>query len=206
MFQVALTGNIASGKSTVAAIWASLGAAVIDADELARRAVEPGSPGLHAIARRWGTAVLEAGGALNREALREVAFRDPAARAELEAIVHPEVARLREEELERLAARGEHLAVLDIPLLFEVGLQDGFDLVVLVDAPEEIRRRRLIRDRGLTASEADRMIAAQMPSEQKRRRADVTIDNDGSRQALERRAREVWGWIEANATEGDTTE
>jgi dephospho-CoA kinase len=206
MIEVALTGNIASGKTTVAGVWASLGAPVIDADELARRAVEPGSRGLEAIVRRWGGQVLDEGGALDRGALREIVFRDSEARGELGRIIHPEVARLRGGELERLALRGEPVAVLDIPLLFEVGLQDRFDLVVLVDAPEQVRRQRLIRDRGLTAAEADRMIAAQIPSEAKRRRADVTIDNDGTREQLERRAAEVWRWIQGIAADRDKGE
>jgi dephospho-CoA kinase len=192
MFRVGLTGNIASGKSTVARVWARLGAAIIDADVLARRAVEPGMPAFRRIVETFGPDVLAADGRLDRAALRRIVFRDPAARARLEAIVHPEVARLREEEEAALAARGAEIVVHDVPLLFEVGLEDAFDVVVLVDAPEAIRLERLVRDRGLDEAEARRMIDAQMPAAEKRGRADYIIDNDGTLQDLESRATETW--------------
>ncbi|HEX7119161.1 MAG TPA: dephospho-CoA kinase [Longimicrobiales bacterium] len=192
MFRVGLTGNIASGKSTVARVWARLGAPVIDADVLARRAVEPGSPGLRCIVEAFGPAVLDANGGLDRAAMRRIAFRDPAARARLEAIVHPEVARLRDEEEARLRDAGARLVVHDIPLLFEAGLEGRFDAVVLVDAPERVRLERLVRDRALAEDEARRMIEAQMPAEDKRGRADYVIDNDGTLDELEREAEDVW--------------
>ena len=199
MLKVGLTGNIASGKSTVARVWTSLGARLIDADRLARLAVAPGSAGLAAIVERWGAGVLDAEGALDRVAMRGIVFSDPAERAGLEAIVHPAVAALRDEEYRRLEGAGERVVVADIPLLFEVGLADEFDLVVLVDAPEAVRRERIVRDRGLTTEEADRMIAAQMPSAAKRARADLVIDNDGSLADLEARARAAWAEIVARA-------
>src|SRR5690554_6406662 len=128
MLKVGLTGNIASGKSTVAEEWRSLGAVVVDADELARRAVEPGTPALEEIARRWGTAVLDPSGRLDRAALRGVVFRDPSERRRLEEIVHPAVAALREEELRAAREAGALVFVAVIPLLFEVGLAPEFDL------------------------------------------------------------------------------
>ena len=192
MLRVGLTGNIASGKSTVARVWERLGARIIDADELARRAVEPGSPALSRIAREFGPGVLEPGGGLDRAALRDLVFRDEGARRRLEAIVHPEVARLRAEEERKLEREGVAIVVNDIPLLFEAGLEDQFDVVVLVDAPEEVRLERLVRDRGLTPDEARRMIEAQMPAEPKRRRADVVIDNAGTLEELEACAERVW--------------
>ena len=149
MLKVGLTGNIAAGKSAVADVWRSMGATVVDADELARRAVEPGTPAHAAIAREWGTWVLEEGGALDRAALRQIVFADPDARARLEGIVHPAVAALRDEEYREARSRGEKLIVADIPLLFEVGMADEFDVVVLVDAPEEVRLARMVADRGL---------------------------------------------------------
>jgi len=205
MLRIGLTGNVASGKSSVVRVWRSLGAAVVDADELARRAVEPGSAGLAAIAERWGAGVLDPAGALDRAALRRIVFSDPAERERLEAIVHPAVAALRDEEYERFAARGEPLVVADIPLLYEVGLEDQFDVVVLVDAPEEVRLRRMVEDRGQDPEEARRMIRAQMPASLKRARADVVIDNAGSLEELEARAREVWRELRrrAGAGEGD---
>lgn len=192
MIRVGLTGNIASGKSSVARVWRRLGAHVIEADLLAREAVAPGSPGLRRVVEVFGPEVIDSEGRLDRAALREIVFRDPEARARLEAITHPEIARLREEEEARLAAAGVDLIVNDVPLLFEVGMEDAFDVVVLVDAPEEVRLERLIRDRGLSEAEARRMIEAQMPSDLKRPKSDIVIENTGSLQELEARAEEVW--------------
>jgi dephospho-CoA kinase len=192
VLRVALTGNIASGKSTVARVWKELGGRVVEADELARKAVLPGSQALQRIAARWGPGILLPSGELDRAAMRDVVFRDAEERRHLEGIVHPEVNRLREEEHRRAAREGERIVVSDIPLLFEVGLQDEFDLVVLVDAPDEVRRQRLQRDRGLDPYEVQRMIDSQMPSERKRERADVVIENLGTLAELESRARAVW--------------
>ncbi|HEV2736733.1 MAG TPA: dephospho-CoA kinase [Longimicrobiaceae bacterium] len=202
MLKVGLTGNIAAGKSSVAGVWRSLGATVVDADELARRAVEPGTPGLGRIVEAWGPALLDADGALDRAALRRIVFEDPAARAHLEEIVHPAVYALRAEENRLAEERGERLVVADIPLLFEVGMADEFDVVVLVDAPEEERLRRLVEDRGLDPEEAVRMIDAQMPAELKRARADLVIENAGSPAELEARAREAWAELAERAEAG----
>lgn len=198
MLRVGLTGNIAAGKSTVAETWRRLGATVVDADELARRAVAPGTPALAAIVGEWGPGVL-AGEELDRAALRRIVFADPAARARLEAIVHPAVAALRDEAYREADARGEPLAVADVPLLFEVGMADDFDVLVLVDAPEEARLERLVRDRGLDPEEARRMIAAQMPSELKRARADHVLTNSGTVGDLEDRTRALWRVLLARA-------
>lgn len=197
MMRVGLTGNIAAGKSTVADVWRRLGATVVDADQLARRAVEPGTPALAAIGRAWPEVVGDAG--LDRAALRGIAFADPEARARLEEIVHPAVAALRDEAYREARTRGERLAVADVPLLFEAGLADEFDVVVLVDAPEEVRLRRLVRDRGLDEAEARRMIAAQMPSELKHARADHVLPNTGTLGDLEDRARALWRRLEEQA-------
>lgn len=197
--RVGLTGNVASGKSTVARMWVRRGAALVDADVLARRAVEPGSPGLEQVVGAFGTDVLDADGGLDRAAMREIVFRDPEARERLEAIVHPEVARLRAEEEAALVAKGARIVVHDIPLLFEVGMEDEFDVVVLVDAPEDVRLERMVRDRGMDPEAARRIIAAQMPSEAKRERADVVIDNTAGLDELEARAVEVWSELERRA-------
>jgi dephospho-CoA kinase len=199
MLKVGLTGNIASGKSTVARVWTSLGAHLIDADQLARQAVESGSPGLRAIVEEWGSSVLDEAGGLDRAALREIVFGDPAARARLESIVHPAVAALRDREYRRLEDAGADVVVADIPLLFEVGMEDEFDLVVLVDAPEAVRRDRIVRERGLSAEQADRMIAAQMPAAEKRAGADLVIENDGTLEQLEARARAAWAFVQTAA-------
>ncbi|MDQ3605585.1 MAG: dephospho-CoA kinase [Gemmatimonadota bacterium] len=192
MLKVGLTGNIASGKSSVARLWQQLGATVIDADLLARQAVEPGTPALEAITQEWGSRMRDEQGALDRAALREIVFRDPDARERLEQIVHPAVRALRDAEYRDAEERGERIVVADIPLLFEAGLVGEFDVVVLVDAPEAVREERLVRDRGLEREEARRMIAAQMPSELKRARANLVIENSGTRDELEARAREAW--------------
>ncbi|CAN5184261.1 dephospho-CoA kinase [soil metagenome] len=197
MLCVGLTGNIAAGKSAVADVWRDLGATVIDADVLARRAVEPGSPALAEIAARWGKNVVSGtDGTLDREALGRIVFGDPDARARLEGIVHPEVRRLREIEHAAAAERGDRIVVDDVPLLFEVGMEDAFDVVVLVDAPAETRLRRLTEERGMDRYEARRRIAAQMPAEEKRARADIVIDNTRTLAELWERAAKVWEGLE----------
>lgn len=193
-----LTGNVASGKSTVSAAWAAAGAAVVDADVLARRAVESGTPGLARVREAFGAGVM-AGDRLDRAALRRIIFSDPEARARLEAIVHPEVARLRDEEESRLEERGVEVVVHDIPLLFEVGLENEFDMIVLVDAPRGVREERLVRGRGLRPAEARSMIGAQLPASAKRGRADIILDNTGTLEALREEAAGVWREIQRRA-------
>lgn len=199
MLTVGLTGNIASGKSTVARVWRALGATVVEADVLARRAVAPGTPALGALVERWGERILLPDGTLDRPTVRDLVFRDPSERAWLESVVHPEVKRLRGEAYEHARAAGASIVVADIPLLFEVGMQDEFDVVVLVDAPEETRLERLVRDRGLAPEEARRMIDSQMPAGRKRAMADLVVDNDGSRAELETTARGVWAELSRRA-------
>lgn len=192
MLLVGLTGNIASGKSTVARLLAERGAVVIDADILARRAVEPGTPALRAIVERWGERMLSPDGTLDRAGLRDVVFQHPEELEALNGIVHPEVARLRVEELAAARARGERLVVCDIPLLFERQLAEEFDFLILVDAPRSIRLERIMNDRGLSRVEAMHMIAAQMPAQLKRARADFVIENDADLPALVQRVDELW--------------
>ena len=164
MLLVGLTGNIASGKSTVAQLLSERGATIIDADVLARRAVERGSKAFDAIVRRWGTSVLAPDGHLDRAALRRVVFGNPSELESLNEIVHPEVERLRELRISEARGRGDKVVVCDIPLLFEKKLVDGFDRIVLVDAPRPLRLDRVVSDRVLRESEAMDMIAAQMPA------------------------------------------
>ncbi len=192
MLLIGLTGNIASGKSTVARMLVARGAALVDADELAREAVRVGTPAYDAIVRRWGDDVLSPDGLLDRPALRERVFAEPTELEALNAIVHPEVGRLRDERLAEARARGERVVVCDIPLLFERNLADEFDHVILVDAPRPVRLERLVRDRGLRETDAMAMIAAQMPAELKRARADFIIDNVGTVAELERTVDAVW--------------
>lgn len=199
MLNVALTGNIAAGKSAVAELFRAWGATLIDADRLAREAQAPGTTGLRAIAERLGQDLVGADGGLDRAALRRRVMADPAALAELNRIVHPEVFRRRRALEAEARRRGDRIVVSDIPLLFEVADPAAFDVVVLVDAPEAVRRARLITERGLSALEADRMLAAQAPSGPKRERSTFVIDNDGDLATLEARAREVWTALLARA-------
>jgi dephospho-CoA kinase len=192
MLSVALTGNIAAGKSTVAGLFERWGATIIDADQLVREAQAPGQPVLEKIAARFGSQVITKDGGLDRPALRAKVLADPEALADLNRIVHPEVRRRRLELLATARDRGDRIVVSDIPLLFEADEPAAFDVVVLVDAPESVRRARLIASRGLSAREADRMIAAQQAPAVKRSRSDYVIDNDGDVASLERKAATVW--------------
>ncbi|HUF26902.1 MAG TPA: dephospho-CoA kinase [Gemmatimonadaceae bacterium] len=205
MLLVGLTGNIASGKSTVARTFAELGATLIDADILARRAVEMGTPAYRDIVRRWGEEVLFPDGEVDRDALRRIVFEEPEELAALNRIVHPEVARLRDRMVAEAKTRGDRICVCDIPLLFERNLADEFDCIVLVDAPRPLRLERLVHDRGLSETEAMDMITAQMPAELKRARADFIIDNDGTLEVLAARAHEVWSALEQVARDRNTT-
>lgn len=186
--------------------FASWGATIIDADELAREAVAPGSDGLAEIVRRWGRKVLLPDESLDRAALRRIVFDDAGERDALNAIVHPRVRALRDQRLAAARERGDHMVVSDIPLLFETGLEGTFDRIVLVDAPEAVRLDRLRRDRGLDEATARQMVEAQMPAEQKRARTHYVIDNDGTREALVARARAVWAALERDARRGQRSE
>jgi dephospho-CoA kinase len=199
MLLVGLTGNIASGKSTVAQLFGRWGATIIDADALARQAVEVGMPAYHAIVERWGQGVTAPDGPIDRRELRQRVFSDSEQLEALNAIVHPEVQRLRDQLIDDARRRGDRVVVCDIPLLFERRLADQFDRIVLVDAPRPVRMERLVRDRGLETTEAMKMIASQMPAELKRARADYLIDNTGTSEELEKRAREVWRALERDA-------
>jgi dephospho-CoA kinase len=202
---VGLTGNIASGKSTVARLLSELGATIIDADVLARRTVDPGTPAHAAIVQRWGNQVVSADGTIDREALRHIVFRAPAELEALNEIVHPHVRALRDELIDQARARGDQIVVCDIPLLFERGLVDDFDRIVLVDAPREVRLERLVRERKLEHADAMEMITAQMPSELKRARANYIIENTSTLQVLAERVEEVWSALQRDAKTVDAS-
>ena len=199
MILIGLTGNIASGKSEVARMLADRGATVIDADVLAREAVEPDTQALKDIVKRWGKDVLAHDGSLNRRALRQVVFADQAELDALNRIVHPGVTRLRDREIAAARARGDDLVVCVIPLLFERNLVDEFDTIVLVDAPRPLRLERLVATRGLEETDAMNMIASQMPAELKRARADYVIENVGSLAELERDVDALWSSLHRDA-------
>ena len=201
MLLVGLTGNIGSGKSTVDQLLSERGATIIDADVLARRAVETGTAAYKSIVERWGTSILGPDGTLDRGALRRIVFSDQAELEQLNTLVHPEVERMRAALVEAARLRGDKLVVCDVPLLFERKMTDLFDRIVLVDAPRPVRLERLVRERGLKETEAMDMIVAQMPAELKRARADFVIDNIGTLTELDARVAEVWGALEQAAEE-----
>jgi dephospho-CoA kinase len=197
VLRVALTGNIASGKSSVAEAWRSLGASVIDADVLARRAVEPGTPGHAAVLHAFGEEVVSNDGTVDRARLRQRVFAEPEERAKLEAILHPEIAKLRDLEEHSLLLGGASIIVSDIPLLFETGLDDQFDVVVHVHSSAATRERRLVELRGMAPEQARAIMAAQLPSEEKRERSHIVIDNEGTLEELHERAGQVWEELKA---------
>jgi dephospho-CoA kinase len=192
MKNLALTGNIASGKSTVAELFRRWGATIIDADELAREAQRPGSPVLGAIARRFGPEMLLSSGELDRPRLRARVMADAGERHALNAIVHPEVTRRRDLAIAEARAAGARVVINVIPLLFETLDPAAFDGVILVDAPEPLRLARLMSTRGLTREDALAMIRSQLPAETKRARCEYIIENAGRPEDLERSARRVW--------------
>lgn len=188
--RVGLTGGIASGKSTVSAILAELGAVIIDGDLLAREVVEKGTPGLAAVVAEFGDGLLTPDGDLDRPAMGTLVFGDVDARKRLEAIVHPLVFE-RIIDLEANAPEGS-LVVHDIPLLAESGRADTFDSVIVVHAPEDTQIRRMIEDRGWTEEDARARIAAQAAAEDRLAIATHVIDNTGTIEDLRRRVTEVF--------------
>ncbi len=188
--RVGLTGGIASGKSTVSAMLAELGAVIIDADALAREVVARGTPGLEAVVGEFGLELLGPDGELDRPAMGRLVFADEDARRRLEAIVHPLV-------FERIVALEEQappgsVVVHDIPLLAESGRADTFDAVIVVDAPEQVQVERMMRDRGWSREEAESRIHAQASREARRGLATYVIDNTGTREDLRKRVAEVF--------------
>ena len=188
--QIGLTGGIGAGKTAVARRLAELGARVVDADALAREVVAAGTPGLAAVVAEFGPGVLRPDGELDRPALGRLVFGDEEALGRLNAIVHPLVRR-RAAELVAAAPAGS-VVVQDVPLLVETGQADRFDLVLVVEAPAEVRTARLARDRGMSADEARSRMAAQASDAERRAVADVVLVNDGSPDELRARVDQVW--------------
>jgi dephospho-CoA kinase len=198
---VGLTGGIGSGKSTIARLLEKRGAVVFDADALAREVVEPGTPGHAAVIERFGANVLAPGGELDREALASIVFADPAARRDLEAIVHPEVRRRFAEGTEEYQDT-ERVVVFSAPLLVETGMHSAFDLLVVVSASTATQIDRLMRDRGMSEDTVRSRIAAQATPEARAEVADVLIDNEGSPEELEQQVERLWSELSERATAG----
>ena len=198
MLLVGLTGGIGSGKSTVAHLLERRGAVVFDADALARETVEPGTPGHDAVVERFGANVLLPGGELDREALASIVFADPAARRDLEAIVHPEVRRLFAEGCEEYRDT-DRVVVFSAPLLVETGMHTAFDVLVLVSTPVETQIERLLRDRAMSEEQVRARIDAQAPLEEKAALADVIVDNEGTLEDLDAQVDSLWDELRTRA-------
>ncbi|MGE4578568.1 MAG: dephospho-CoA kinase [Desulfuromonadales bacterium] len=193
MMVVGVTGGIATGKSAVVEQFRQLGAAVISADELAREIVRPGEEALAQLVARFGQDILQADGTLDRKALAEIIFADPAARQDLNQITHPAIARLAAARIASLQRQGEALVIYEAPLLFEAGAESRVDRVLVVTAPAEVQRRRLMARDGLDDQAAQARITAQMPLADKVRRADFVVENAGSIDELATQVRELYG-------------
>jgi len=189
---VGLTGGIASGKSSVAAILKKLGAAVINADELSREVVQPGQKGWREIVDAFGSDILQADQSLDRRKLRKIAFDDAQARKKLEAIIHPQVRALAEQRIQEYAAAGFAIVVYEVPLLFEVNLHHWLRPVILVACESQTQLQRIAQRDRVADADAQKTIDAQMSLEEKRKLADYVIENNGSLEDLERRVRELW--------------
>lgn len=196
-FSVALTGGIASGKTTVANLLAEHGALLIDSDQLAREVVEPGTPGLAQVVTRFGEQVLTQTGRLDRQALGEIVFADAAARADLNAIVHPLVRRRRAELIAQAAA--DQIVVSVIPLLVETGLVDQFDAVVVVDVPSQTQVARLVRRNDISPEQAQARLDAQASRAERLAAADWVVTNSGSRAELEAQVERLWSQMRSKA-------
>ncbi len=177
--KIAVTGGIGSGKSVVCRMLAEKGLPVVSADELSRRAVAPGTPAYGQIVEYFGESILLADGNIDRPALRNVIRSDGKAKEVLESFVHPEVFRQMEKRLEEAARKEAAAIVMEVPLLFESGMEKWFDCVILVFTPEEGRIRRIMERDGVSREEAGSMMKIQMPEEMKRKQAHRVIDNDG---------------------------
>lgn len=194
--RVALTGGIASGKSTVADLFAALGVPVIDTDQIARDVVAPGTPGAAAIARQFGPQVFDAAGRLDRRALRNVVFADPQARRALEAVTHPAI----RAELERRSREaGGAYQILVIPLLVENGRRISADRVVVVDCPESLQLQRVMSRDGSTPEQAQAILDAQASRPERLAIADAVIVNDGDRRHLEAAVARLHDQLQAQA-------
>ena len=202
MILFGLTGGIASGKSTVAARFRERGIPVIDADQVAREVVAPGSEGLAAVVEAFGPDVLDGEGALARKKLGAIAFADDTSRKKLNAILHPRIAMRTAERSALLASEGHPVACYEAALLVENGVADAFRPLVVVAAPEALQVERAMSRDGMSRGDAEARIRAQLPLEQKKKVADYVVDNDGDRARLVARADEVLAAIQGRAARG----
>jgi dephospho-CoA kinase len=198
MYLVGLTGGIASGKSTVAALWSELGGVEIDADQLAREVVAPGTKGLAAVAAEFGSAVIKEG-ELDRALLGAIVFADETKRKKLEAIIHPLVKTLAKERIAELPEQS--IVIYNVPLLVEASVDLEFDKVVTVEAPTEKQIERLVNFRNMSVADAAARVAAQATPVQRANAADVILNSNQELQLLLRDARKLWQQIEKEASD-----
>ena len=191
MFKLGLTGGIATGKTTISNYLKSINIPVLDADEYARKVVEPGTPGLDEITNTFGEQVLRADGSLNRKLLGQIVFNDSSARQTLNDITHPRIQQMMADELHRLAEQQIPLVILDIPLLLENQNVAGADAVMVVTIPESLQLTRLMQRNNLTEKEAQSRISAQMPLAEKEKLADFVIDNSGTISSTQKQVEKV---------------
>jgi dephospho-CoA kinase len=196
---IALTGGIGSGKSEVERLLAARGALVVDADALAREVVGPGTPGLAAVLAAFGPAVQAGDGSLDRAALAALVFADEPARRRLEAIMHPLVRERAHAVVQDAARAGRDAVVYSVPLLVEAGLKDDYDVVVVVDAPDQTRLDRLVRLRGMSRADALARMASQATRADRLAAADLVVVNDGTPAQLAERVDRVWDDLSARA-------
>lgn len=189
---IGLTGGVATGKSSVALFFAERGVPVIDADQLARDAVLPGTPGLKRIISLFGQGVLTGDGVLDRKRLGALVFQDPAKRRQLEAILHPEIRRLAEERIALAASAGHRRLIYMAPLLIEAGATDRVDDIWVVTVRPEIQLERLMRRDGIDLLQARQIVESQMPLSEKERHGSVVIDNSGTEAQTRRLLESVW--------------
>ena len=199
MYLVGLTGGIASGKSTVASAWVELGGIEIDADQLAREVVQPGTPGLAAIRREFGESVIS-DGALDRAALGEIVFSNTDKRKQLEGIVHPLVKQLAAERISELPENS--IVIYNVPLLVEAAVDLDFNKVVTVEAPAEKQIERLVSIRKMNRTEAEKRVASQASPVQRANAADIILNSNQDLHLLLKDARKVWQQIEHEAFNG----
>jgi len=198
---VGLTGGIGSGKSTVAAALAGHGAALIDADKIAREIVEPGGAAYGPLVERFGTGVLQPDGTLDRQKLASIVFNDPEALEALNSITHPAIGALMVQRTAEAAATHD-VVVVDIPLLsIATKAAMALEAVVVVDTPEEEAVRRLVEQRDFTEDDARARIAAQIGREERRALADFVVDNSGVREDLDRAVNRLWSWLQSRRRE-----
>jgi dephospho-CoA kinase len=202
MLLVGLTGGIGSGKSTVADLLSIKGAAVVDADAISRQIMEPGGAAFQPVVDRFGTAIVDAGGRIDRAVLASLVFGDHDALADLNRLTHPVIGRVMSERVAELASINE-IVVLDIPLL-TIATKDRFSFgaIVVVDTPEDLAVHRLVEHRGFTEADARARVAAQISRAERRALADVVIDNSGDRAALEHEVDRTWAWLSQRLESG----